>query len=107
MRSLARQIGKNLTPLTVGAAFLSLSQPKLAEAVRPAVKIGATRIVVLPLFIAPGRHAKSDIPKQLRALRREFPRVRFAILPPVGNSLWFTRALGEYLVRLFNRAKAR
>jgi sirohydrochlorin ferrochelatase len=56
------------------AAFLEIAQPDLPRAVENLVKRGAVRIVVLPYFLAPGKHAERDLPRiiqQLRGIHKE------------------------------------
>ncbi len=43
-------------------AFLELMQPSLGEAARALADSGATRAVVVPLFLGVGRHLREDLP---------------------------------------------
>lgn len=55
---------KELTGLeVVEPAFLQLSDPGLPLAVERAVERGATRVVVVPLFLFNGVHVQQDIPR--------------------------------------------
>jgi sirohydrochlorin ferrochelatase len=51
------------------AAFLEIAEPNLPGAVKSLVERGASRIVVLPYFLAPGRHAERDLPRIIEELR--------------------------------------
>lgn len=51
------------------AAYLEIAQPDLPHAVEALVRRGASRIVVLPYFLAPGRHAEQDLPRIIQRLR--------------------------------------
>jgi sirohydrochlorin ferrochelatase len=51
------------------AAFLEIAAPGLPRAVEMLVGRGASRIVVLPYFLAPGRHAARDLPRIIEQLR--------------------------------------
>jgi len=51
------------------AAFLEIAEPDLASAVESLASRGATRIVVLPYFLAPGRHAERDLPRLIENIR--------------------------------------
>ncbi|MGA2184883.1 MAG: CbiX/SirB N-terminal domain-containing protein [Bryobacteraceae bacterium] len=56
------------------AAFLEIAEPDLPRAVATLVKRGASRIVVLPYFLAPGKHAERDLPRiieQIRGIHKE------------------------------------
>lgn len=52
------------------AAFLELTTPSMAEAAKALVDRGARRLVVVPYFLAIGRHVAEDIPKLAREARR-------------------------------------
>jgi len=51
------------------AAFLEIAEPDLPSAVEALAVRGATRIVVLPYFLAPGRHAERDLPRLIENIR--------------------------------------
>lgn len=51
------------------AAFLEIATPDLPGAVEKLLERGATRIVVLPYFLAPGKHAERDLPRIIHQIR--------------------------------------
>jgi sirohydrochlorin ferrochelatase len=58
------------------AAFLEIAEPGLPRAVKGLVERGASRIVVLPYFLAPGRHAERDLPRIIDELRGIYKEVK-------------------------------
>ena len=74
-------------PARVG--YLELAAPDVAGAGAALVADGCAEIVLLPLLIAPGRHARSDLPPLADALARAHPSVRFVPAPPVGEDPGF------------------
>jgi sirohydrochlorin ferrochelatase len=50
----------------VGTAHLELASPSIAEAFDACVAAGASEIVVIPIFLAPGRHVSEDVPHLVR-----------------------------------------
>ena len=70
----------------VGAecAFLGSAQPSFSSVVARLVAAGATRLVVLPLFLSAGRHVTEHVPALVDAARATHPEVRFEVLPHVG-----------------------
>ncbi len=48
---------------TVFPAFLELAEPGIGQAIDDAIGQGATNVVVVPYFLHPGRHLRSDIPE--------------------------------------------
>jgi sirohydrochlorin ferrochelatase len=51
------------------AAFLEIAEPDLPAATKSLVERGVSRIVVLPYFLAPGRHAERDLPRIIEELQ--------------------------------------
>jgi sirohydrochlorin ferrochelatase len=60
-REAAERLAADLA-LPVVAAFLELAEPSIPEAIVAAADAGAARVLVLPLFLYPGRHLVRDIP---------------------------------------------
>lgn len=71
--------------MRVEPAFLELMRPSLPEAVDAAVGAGATRVVVAPVFWAPGGHLRRDVPLLLEAARRAHPTIAFVLWPVLGE----------------------
>jgi sirohydrochlorin ferrochelatase len=71
------------------AAFLELAAPTMAEAATTLVDRGARRLVVVPYFLAAGRHVAEDIPKLVeetrRALGPEGERIPIEVTDILGN----------------------
>lgn len=61
----------------VALAFLELMTPTLPEVVADLVDAGARAITVVPLFLAPGKHTRVDLPELLEQARRQWPAVEF------------------------------
>ncbi|MCG8519752.1 sirohydrochlorin chelatase [Marinobacter xestospongiae] len=66
-------------------AYMELSQPSLAEVVADRSAKGCSDFVVLPLFLAAGRHLRRDVPAMIAALEEEH-RVSIQLAPPIGES---------------------
>lgn len=69
----------------VQVAFLEFMTPDLDTAADALVGEGASRVTVVPLFIAQGGHLKKELPVMLDALRSRYPDVSFELTPPVGE----------------------
>jgi sirohydrochlorin cobaltochelatase len=76
-------------------AFVELGEPGIDEAVTQALAEGARSVRLLPLFMAPGRHVKRDIPASVAALRAAHPDRTIEILPALGEDERFWNALRE------------
>jgi sirohydrochlorin ferrochelatase len=68
VREVARRV-ETRSGYVTAAAFLELAEPDLPRAVEALAGRGATWIVVLPYFLAPGRHAERDLPRLIEDIR--------------------------------------
>jgi sirohydrochlorin cobaltochelatase len=63
-------------------AYMELSEPSF-ETVVESLGAQCTKIAVLPLFFAVGRHLRHDVPKKIEALQIEGRTIE--LLPPIGD----------------------
>ena len=82
--ALAELVAARLPGRRVATAHLTLAAPSLAEAAADCVRSGAREIVVVPCFLAPGRHVREDLPRLAEELRRAHPAVAFKLAAPLG-----------------------
>jgi sirohydrochlorin ferrochelatase len=68
----------------IDCAFLELAEPSIPDGLRTLVRSGANRIVVLPYFLAAGRHVVTDIPAEVAVVRQEYPALHITIAPYLG-----------------------
>ncbi|HEY5634953.1 MAG TPA: CbiX/SirB N-terminal domain-containing protein [Burkholderiaceae bacterium] len=83
--ALAARMGGSIPGVAIAVAFLERMSPTLPEAVSAAVAGGARRVVIAPLFWAPGGHLRDDVPALLVAERRRHPQVSFELWPALGQ----------------------
>lgn len=69
----------------VEPAHMELAEPTIATAYAKCVVQGATRVVVCPFFLGPGKHWTEDIPRLTAAAARPFPQTRFHVAPTLGS----------------------
>jgi sirohydrochlorin ferrochelatase len=84
LAAVAKALARALPGRHVATAHLSSAQPSLPEALDACVAAGAREIVVMPYFLAPGRHAAHDVPALARAARARHPGVRIRVAAPLG-----------------------
>lgn len=70
-------VRKAWAPLPVQPAFLEFVEPSILDAVAQMVEQGVREILVLPLFLVPAAHLKSDVPAAIHHLRATYPEVVF------------------------------
>lgn len=81
---LAERLGESFDH--VGSCFLELAEPDIPTAIDDAVARGARSIVILPYFLATGRHVAEDIPAIVGEKQTQYPQVRFRTAAYPGAS---------------------
>jgi sirohydrochlorin ferrochelatase len=70
----------------VSCAYLELAQPSIPEGIDNAVTQGASSVLVLPYFLAAGKHVGIEIPKIIESARQRHPKMTISLLPHLGAS---------------------
>lgn len=68
----------------VEPAHMELAEPSIADAFTKCVQQGATRIVVHPYFLSPGRHWHEDIPNLAAEAAANYPGLSHQVTAPLG-----------------------
>lgn len=70
----------------VEPAHMELAEPSIADAFARCVELGATEVVIVPYFLAPGRHWTEDIPRLAAEAAAPFAAqgIRHVVAPPLG-----------------------
>ena len=69
---------KTKTPLVI-PAHMEIQKPTLLDAFEEAVRKGAQSVRVIPLFLFPGNHVETDIPRQCEEAHLKFPQVSWSL----------------------------
>jgi sirohydrochlorin cobaltochelatase len=85
IEAVAARLAQRDPAVPVRCAYMELEQPDLAAAARELVAAGATRVTIVPMFLGTGKHARTDMPLQVEALRTAHPGVRFELQGAVGE----------------------
>lgn len=83
IRLAARLREAGIAPLT-GAGFLNYSQPRFRIALDRLVQHGATRLVVLPYFLVPGKFVRDDLARAVQAAQQQYPDRSIRLAEPFG-----------------------
>jgi len=83
----------------VELAFLEQMRPTLDEAIDAAVAGRAQRVLVVPLFLAPGGHTKRDVPVLVAAARTRHPAVEIRATSSIGEEADVLAALADWIAR--------
>jgi len=65
-------------------SFIELAEPSIYEGLHNCIQQGATSITVLPVLLLSANHAKIDIPKEIVAFQKSFPKVTITLGNPIG-----------------------
>jgi sirohydrochlorin ferrochelatase len=68
----------------VEASFLELCGPSFPETVAGCIARGAERLVVVPVFLHPGRHLQRDVPRLVADAQAAYPHVTIVLAPHLG-----------------------
>jgi sirohydrochlorin ferrochelatase len=68
----------------VEPAHMELAEPSIATAYAKCVKRGATRVIVCPFFLGPGKHWTQDIPQLTASAAAKFPQTQFHVAQTLG-----------------------
>jgi sirohydrochlorin ferrochelatase len=70
--------------IVVAHAHMELAAPTVPEAIAALVAANAKEIVVVPYFLAPGRHSREDIPRLVAEAGAAHHGVLFVVADPLG-----------------------
>lgn len=83
----------------VELAFLEQMSPTLDQAIDAAAAGGAARVLVVPLFLAPGGHIKRDLPALIAAARARHPALAIRATSSIGEEGDVLAALADWIAR--------
>ncbi|PKO31230.1 MAG: cobalamin biosynthesis protein CbiX [Betaproteobacteria bacterium HGW-Betaproteobacteria-7] len=95
MRRVQAAVRQRVAEMPVELAFLEFMTPTLADCATALIADGATKIVVMPMFIARGGHLKRDVPELLAALQAAHPGVELTLGEVIGEQEIVVQAMAE------------
>ena len=84
LERIADELRKRRPSLSVYLAHLEQAKPSIAEAIAQCTADGVSELVVHPFFLAPGRHAARDVPREVAAAAAAHPSLRVRVTEPLG-----------------------
>lgn len=67
-------------------AFLELAEPDIHRGIERCAEMGASEIVVVPYFLAAGKHVTRDIPRELECARTGYPHISIETSQYLGEN---------------------
>ncbi|HEY9118134.1 MAG TPA: CbiX/SirB N-terminal domain-containing protein [Marinobacter sp.] len=66
-------------------AYMELAEPSLGTIISEGKKDGIDSFIIIPLFLAAGRHLRKDVPRMIEELQATH-NVTIALAPPIGEN---------------------
>ena len=88
----------------VEPAHMELAEPSIATAFDRCVQRGASKVVVMPYFLLPGKHWDQDIPQLTREAAAKHPEVAFLVGAPIGLNPMMTQVIQSRLDHCLDHA---
>ncbi len=82
----------------VKTAFLEFATPSLEECMLSCVKKGASEIVILPYFLASGKHVTRDIPEVVQKIQTSHPQIKMILKEHIGSASGMVTLLNDMAV---------
>jgi sirohydrochlorin cobaltochelatase len=95
-RRVAALAGENTLVLL---AYLEHADPSFSEATDVVIGAGATEVVVVPLFLGPGLHVRTNVPQLVDDAATRHPQVKWTLKPFVGDSPEVLDAIANHALR--------
>lgn len=73
--------------------FLERMEPRLPGTIDALATEGARRVRVIPLFLAPGKHTRADLPAMLDDARRRWPGLEVSAAPTLAEDAGLRAAI--------------
>ncbi|WP_042428269.1 sirohydrochlorin chelatase [Geomicrobium sp. JCM 19039] len=64
--------------------FIELSAPTITRAIESCIENGARNIAIVPVLLLRAGHARTDIPEEVKAIKRRFPHITFTYGETIG-----------------------
>ena len=78
---IGRALAERRAGQATGVAFLEFERPTIGEAIDQLATAGAARIICQPGMLFAAGHVKDDVPREVQAAMRRWPRIEFLIGP--------------------------
>lgn len=78
-------------------AFLELAEPDFENAVKKLKKAGVSSVTVLPLFLAPGKHVREDVPHLASTCSQKYG-INIDVLEHIGANSAYVKMIEDILL---------
>jgi sirohydrochlorin cobaltochelatase len=95
IEAVAAHIKQQSPNMDVACAYLELTTPDLPSTALSMIARGVQHIVILPMFLGVGRHAREDLPALVKQLQSEHPHISFDLRRAIGEELQLTKVIAQ------------
>jgi sirohydrochlorin cobaltochelatase len=95
IEAVAAQIKQQSHYMDVACAYLELTTPDLPSTALSMIARGVQHIVILPMFLGVGRHAREDLPALVKQLQSEHPHISFDLRRAIGEEPQLTKVIAQ------------
>ncbi|XP_068643483.1 sirohydrochlorin ferrochelatase, chloroplastic isoform X3 [Aristolochia californica] len=88
----------------VEPAHMELAEPSIGDAFSSCVQKGATRIIVSPFFLFPGKHWHQDIPTLAAEAAKSHPGISYLVTAPLGLHKLLVDIVNDRIKQCLTRA---
>lgn len=86
-------------------AYMELAEPSMDTVIGEAVSRGNKDVVIVPLFLAAGRHLRKDVPAMIAELEKTHG-ARIRLAPPIGENPLLGEAIRDVVMLQLEQAPA-
>lgn len=76
-------------------AFLEFANPDIHQGIERCAEMGASEIILVPYFLAAGKHVTRDIPLELECVRTRYPHISIETTQYLGEN----EAMAELVIQ--------
>ena len=95
IEAVAQRIQTVSSQTDVACAYLELTAPDLPTTAAMMIARGIQHIVIVPMFLGVGRHAREDLPVLVQQLQQDPPDVQFELRRAIGEEPQLTQAMAN------------
>lgn len=96
---LRRRIAALAGDALVMLAYLEHAEPSFVEAAAVLTGAGATEIAVVPLFLGPGLHVRTEVPRLVDEAAARHPQIKWTLKAFVGDAPDVMDAIAAHALR--------
>jgi sirohydrochlorin ferrochelatase len=84
LHKIAEILRQKRPELIAHIAHMDLAEPTIQQGIDACVNDGASKIIVHPYMLSPGRHATQDIPRMTSEAASKYPNLEISVTAPLG-----------------------